>query len=37
MLSGPDREGAARAMNAMLQMTKLNVAKLPEAYEGVPA
>jgi predicted 3-demethylubiquinone-9 3-methyltransferase (glyoxalase superfamily) len=37
LLNGPDREGAARAMQAMLQMTKLDVAKLREAYEGVPA
>ena len=28
--------GAARAMEAMLKMTKLDVAKLREAYEGVP-
>lgn len=34
---GPDREGAKRAMEAMLQMTKLDVEKLREAYEGVPA
>jgi predicted 3-demethylubiquinone-9 3-methyltransferase (glyoxalase superfamily) len=37
MLAGPDREGAARAMKAMLRMTKLDVAALREAYEGVPA
>lgn len=37
VLSGPDREGAARAMQAMLQMTKIDVAKLREAYDGVPA
>jgi predicted 3-demethylubiquinone-9 3-methyltransferase (glyoxalase superfamily) len=37
MLAGPDREGAARAMNAMLHMTKLDVAALREAYERVPA
>jgi predicted 3-demethylubiquinone-9 3-methyltransferase (glyoxalase superfamily) len=37
LLGSPDREGAARAMEAMLQMTKLDVAKLREAYEGVPA
>ncbi len=36
-LQGPDREGARRAMEAMLQMTKLDVEKLREAYEGVPA
>ena len=34
MLDGPDREGAARAMKAMLEMTKIDVAKLHEAYEG---
>lgn len=37
VLGGPDRDGARRAMEAMLQMTKLDVAKLEEAYEGVPA
>jgi predicted 3-demethylubiquinone-9 3-methyltransferase (glyoxalase superfamily) len=37
MLNSPDRESAARAMNAMLQMTKIDIAKLREAYEGVPA
>ena len=36
MLDGPDHEAAARAMKAMLQMTKIDVAKLREAYEGVP-
>ncbi len=36
LLGGPDREGAAHAMQAMLQMTKIDVAKLREAYEGVP-
>ena len=36
LLNGPDREGAARAMKAMLQMTKIDVAKLREAYKGVP-
>jgi predicted 3-demethylubiquinone-9 3-methyltransferase (glyoxalase superfamily) len=34
---GPDREGARRAMEAMLKMTKLNIEELREAYEGVPA
>ncbi len=34
LLAGPDREGAARTMEAMLEMTKLDVAKLQEAYEG---
>jgi predicted 3-demethylubiquinone-9 3-methyltransferase (glyoxalase superfamily) len=36
MVNGPDRAAAARAMNAMLEMTKIDVAKLREAYEGVP-
>lgn len=35
-LSGPDQEGTKRAMEALLKMTKLDVAKLREAYEGVP-
>jgi predicted 3-demethylubiquinone-9 3-methyltransferase (glyoxalase superfamily) len=34
-LSSPDREAAARAMEAMLKMTKLDVEQLREAYEGV--
>jgi predicted 3-demethylubiquinone-9 3-methyltransferase (glyoxalase superfamily) len=36
MLNGPDHEGAARAMQAMLEMTKIDVAKIREAYEGTP-
>jgi predicted 3-demethylubiquinone-9 3-methyltransferase (glyoxalase superfamily) len=36
MLSGSDPEGAKRAMEAMLQMSKIDVARLREAYEGVP-
>ena len=36
LLGGPDAEGAARAMKAMLEMTKIDVAKLREAYEGTP-
>ena len=36
MLDGPDHEGAARVMKAMLEMTKIDVATLREAYEGVP-
>ena len=36
MLSGSDPAGAKRAMEAMLQMSKIDVAKLREAYEGVP-
>ena len=37
MLSSSDGPAAKRALEAMLQMTKLDVAKLREAYEGVPA
>ncbi|HZE53791.1 MAG TPA: VOC family protein [Bradyrhizobium sp.] len=33
-LGGPDRAGAQRAMQAMLQMTKLDIAALRNAYEG---
>jgi predicted 3-demethylubiquinone-9 3-methyltransferase (glyoxalase superfamily) len=33
-IAGPDREGAARAMQAMLRMQKLDVAALRRAYEG---
>ena len=36
MLESPDRDAARRTMEAMLQMTKIDVAKLREAYEGVP-
>jgi len=36
LVNGPDPQGAARAMQAMLQMTKIDVAKIEEAYEGVP-
>jgi predicted 3-demethylubiquinone-9 3-methyltransferase (glyoxalase superfamily) len=34
ILGGPDPAGAERAMQAMLQMRKLDVAKLRAAYEG---
>jgi predicted 3-demethylubiquinone-9 3-methyltransferase (glyoxalase superfamily) len=37
MLNGRDRDGAKRALEAMLKMTKLDIQKLREAYEGVPA
>jgi predicted 3-demethylubiquinone-9 3-methyltransferase (glyoxalase superfamily) len=37
MLESDDRAAAERAMKAMLDMTKLDVAKLREAYEGQPA
>jgi len=33
-LGGPDREGAKRAMQAMLGMVKLDIAGLKKAYEG---
>ena len=36
-LLAPGSRGAKRALDAMLKMTKLDVAKLREAYEGVPA
>jgi predicted 3-demethylubiquinone-9 3-methyltransferase (glyoxalase superfamily) len=35
MLQSSDTAAAGRAMKAMLEMTKLDVAKLQEAYEGV--
>ena len=37
MLESDDRAAAARAMEAMLKMEKIEVEKLREAYEGVPA
>jgi predicted 3-demethylubiquinone-9 3-methyltransferase (glyoxalase superfamily) len=37
LLGGPDRAGAERAMAAMLQMTKLDIAGLKRAYEGKSA
>ena len=36
-LRGQDQAAAKRALDAMMQMTKLDVEKLREAYEGVPA
>jgi predicted 3-demethylubiquinone-9 3-methyltransferase (glyoxalase superfamily) len=33
-LGGPDREGATRAMKAMLGMVKLDIGALQKAYEG---
>jgi predicted 3-demethylubiquinone-9 3-methyltransferase (glyoxalase superfamily) len=37
MLNSPDPAAAKRAMEAMLEMRKIDVAKLQEAFEGVPA
>ena len=37
MLRDPDREAAARAMEAMLKMTKIEVSELEEAFKAVPA
>jgi predicted 3-demethylubiquinone-9 3-methyltransferase (glyoxalase superfamily) len=37
MLQSSDIDAAKRAMEAMLKMQKLDVAKLREAFEGVPA
>jgi predicted 3-demethylubiquinone-9 3-methyltransferase (glyoxalase superfamily) len=34
VLGGPDRAGAERAMQAMLQMAKLDIAALKKAYDG---
>lgn len=34
MLSDPDRDGARRAMQAMLKMTKIDVAELRRAFAG---
>jgi predicted 3-demethylubiquinone-9 3-methyltransferase (glyoxalase superfamily) len=36
LLNGSDPEGAARVMKAMLEMAKIDVAKVQEAYKGVP-
>ena len=36
-LGGPDKAGAQRAMAAMLQMVKLDIAGLKRAYEGKSA
>ena len=36
-LGGPDKAGAQRAMQAMLQMVKLDIAGLKRAYEGKSA
>ena len=37
MISSEDRAAAERAMKAMMDMVKIDLAKLQEAYEGVPA
>jgi len=37
LLGGPDRAGAQRAMQAMMQMVKLDIAALKNAYEGKSA
>jgi predicted 3-demethylubiquinone-9 3-methyltransferase (glyoxalase superfamily) len=34
IFSGSDREGAQRAMSAMMKMTKLDIAALQKAYDG---
>jgi predicted 3-demethylubiquinone-9 3-methyltransferase (glyoxalase superfamily) len=34
LLSGPDRAAAGRVMQAMMQMIKIEVAKLEQAYRG---
>jgi predicted 3-demethylubiquinone-9 3-methyltransferase (glyoxalase superfamily) len=37
MIESSDRAAAARAMEAMLKMEKIEIEKLREAFEGVPA
>jgi predicted 3-demethylubiquinone-9 3-methyltransferase (glyoxalase superfamily) len=37
MIESPDRDAARRVTEAMLAMTKLDIAALTGAYEGVPA
>jgi predicted 3-demethylubiquinone-9 3-methyltransferase (glyoxalase superfamily) len=34
MLGDPDREGARRAMEAMLRMTRIDIAELRRAFDG---
>jgi hypothetical protein len=33
-LNGPDKPGAARAMQAMMKMRKINLADIEKAYAG---
>ena len=37
MVESDDRDGAARAFEAMLKMEKIDIEQLREAFEGVPA
>ena len=37
MLANPDTDSAKRAMQAMMQMRKIDLAALREAADGVPA
>ena len=37
MLSDPDREKAGRAMQAMLQMNKIDIEEMRRAFEGLPS
>jgi len=37
LLEGPDASGAERAMQAMLQMTKIDIATLEKAYAAASA
>jgi predicted 3-demethylubiquinone-9 3-methyltransferase (glyoxalase superfamily) len=34
LMSDPDPERSRRVMEAMLQMTKIDIAKLQQAYDG---
>ncbi len=37
LMNGPDRDGARRTMEVMLQMQKIDIAQLEAAYRGSPA